>query len=233
MPAITGDAEPPSACARPTWRHAFLAAAGPSRRRPEDADTVRRSLRGRPSHRAARPRRSRPRGAPSAAGHVAAAAGDHAASRPRESGPNGPTGPEPDRDAPSGRGQPPAQPAVQPGPQPSPMRPRPGPAEQAAPRRPRRDQVRLVWVYPDLLSTYGDRGNLLVLTRRAQLRGLEVTAVEVNSDQPVPPTATSTCSAAARTCRRSWPRTGCARTAGCSARRRTGPSCSPCAPATS
>src|SRR5215472_13398283 len=26
--------------------------------------------------------------------------------------------------------------------------------------------LRLVWVYPDLLSTYGDRGNLLILQRR-------------------------------------------------------------------
>jgi lipid II isoglutaminyl synthase (glutamine-hydrolysing) len=47
-------------------------------------------------------------------------------------------------------------------------------------------KLRLVWVYPDLLSTYGDRGNLLVLTRRAQLRGVEVEATEVNSDQSVP-----------------------------------------------
>ncbi len=47
-------------------------------------------------------------------------------------------------------------------------------------------KLRLVWVYPDLLSTYGDRGNLLVLSRRAQLRGIEVEATEVNSDQPVP-----------------------------------------------
>ena len=47
-------------------------------------------------------------------------------------------------------------------------------------------QVRLVWVYPDLLSTYGDRGNLLVLERRAKLRGVPVEIVEVNSDQPVP-----------------------------------------------
>ena len=53
-------------------------------------------------------------------------------------------------------------------------------------RRSRGREIRLVWVYPDLLSTYGDRGNLLVLTRRAELRGHEVTAVEVNSDQPVP-----------------------------------------------
>ena len=46
--------------------------------------------------------------------------------------------------------------------------------------------LRLVWVYPDLLSTYGDRGNLLVLERRARLRGLPVEIAEVNSDQPVP-----------------------------------------------
>jgi lipid II isoglutaminyl synthase (glutamine-hydrolysing) len=47
--------------------------------------------------------------------------------------------------------------------------------------------LRLVWIYPDLLSTYGDRGNLLVLERRARLRGIEAKAIEVNSDQRVPP----------------------------------------------
>ena len=47
-------------------------------------------------------------------------------------------------------------------------------------------KVRLVWVYPDLLSTYGDKGNLLVLERRARLRGIEAEPVFVNSDQPVP-----------------------------------------------
>ncbi len=46
--------------------------------------------------------------------------------------------------------------------------------------------LRIVWVYPDLLSTYGDRGNLLILARRAALRGLPVQSVEVRSDQPVP-----------------------------------------------
>jgi CobQ-like glutamine amidotransferase family enzyme len=46
--------------------------------------------------------------------------------------------------------------------------------------------LRLIWVYPDLLSTYGDRGNLLVLERRARLRGIDVESVLVNSDQPVP-----------------------------------------------
>ena len=46
--------------------------------------------------------------------------------------------------------------------------------------------IRLVWIYPDLLSTYGDRGNLLVLARRARLRGIPVEIAEVNSDQRVP-----------------------------------------------
>lgn len=49
--------------------------------------------------------------------------------------------------------------------------------------------LRIVWVYPDLLSTYGDRGNLLILARRAQLRGMEVEATEVRSDQPLPSSA--------------------------------------------
>jgi lipid II isoglutaminyl synthase (glutamine-hydrolysing) len=47
-------------------------------------------------------------------------------------------------------------------------------------------ELRLVWIYPDLLSTYGDRGNLLVLARRAQLRGIGVQIAQVNSDQRVP-----------------------------------------------
>lgn len=46
--------------------------------------------------------------------------------------------------------------------------------------------LRLIWIYPDLLSTYGDRGNLVMLTRRATLRGLPVEPVGINSDQPVP-----------------------------------------------
>ena len=46
--------------------------------------------------------------------------------------------------------------------------------------------LRIVWIYPDLLSTYGDRGNVLVLQRRARLRGIGVEVVTVDSDQPVP-----------------------------------------------
>lgn len=66
----------------------------------------------------------------------------------------------------------------------------PGQAADVRPqqrRAPGRDSaLRLIWVYPDLLSTYGDRGNLLVLSRRAALRGIQVEAVELSSDQAVP-----------------------------------------------
>jgi hypothetical protein len=46
--------------------------------------------------------------------------------------------------------------------------------------------LRIVWVYPDLMSTYGDRGNLLILTHRARARGLAVQPVQVRSTEPLP-----------------------------------------------
>jgi CobQ-like glutamine amidotransferase family enzyme len=46
--------------------------------------------------------------------------------------------------------------------------------------------LRVVWLYPDLLSTYGDRGNMLILARRARARGIPVETIEVRSDQAVP-----------------------------------------------
>ena len=49
--------------------------------------------------------------------------------------------------------------------------------------------LRIVWIYPDLLSTYGDRGNMLILARRAALRGIPAETVEVRSDQSMPATA--------------------------------------------
>ena len=49
--------------------------------------------------------------------------------------------------------------------------------------------LRVVWIYPDLLSTYGDRGNMLILARRAALRGLAVESIAVRSDQVMPSTA--------------------------------------------
>nr|WP_155373153.1 glutamine amidotransferase [Catellatospora vulcania] len=46
--------------------------------------------------------------------------------------------------------------------------------------------LQIVWVYPDLLSTYGDRGNMLILAHRAKLRGIPVDTLEVRSDQALP-----------------------------------------------
>jgi hypothetical protein len=46
--------------------------------------------------------------------------------------------------------------------------------------------LRIAVVYPDLLGTYGDGGNGLVLARRAEWRGLEVTLLQAASDRPLP-----------------------------------------------
>ena len=48
------------------------------------------------------------------------------------------------------------------------------------------ETLRIIWIFPDLLSTYGDRGNMLILARRAGLRGIASECVEVQSDQAVP-----------------------------------------------
>jgi CobQ-like glutamine amidotransferase family enzyme len=46
--------------------------------------------------------------------------------------------------------------------------------------------LRIVWIYPDLLSTYGDQGNALILAYRAAARGHAVERVDVRSDQKLP-----------------------------------------------
>lgn len=35
------------------------------------------------------------------------------------------------------------------------------------------------WLYPDLMNTYGDRGNIIVLTKRAELRKIEVKVEQI------------------------------------------------------
>jgi hypothetical protein len=42
-------------------------------------------------------------------------------------------------------------------------------------------------VYPDLLGTYGDGGNGLILARRAQWRGIDARVVAADSGLPLPP----------------------------------------------
>ena len=46
--------------------------------------------------------------------------------------------------------------------------------------------LRIAVVYPDLLGTYGDGGNGLVLARRAEWRGHEVALLQAVSDRPLP-----------------------------------------------
>jgi hypothetical protein len=48
------------------------------------------------------------------------------------------------------------------------------------------DELAIVHVYPDLLGTYGDRGNVLALTHRAAARGLRCRVLEVGIDDPLP-----------------------------------------------
>lgn len=37
----------------------------------------------------------------------------------------------------------------------------------------------IAWLYPDLMSTYGDRGNIICLTKRCQWRGIRVEVEEI------------------------------------------------------
>src|SRR3984957_17337666 len=46
--------------------------------------------------------------------------------------------------------------------------------------------LRIAVVYPDLLGTYGDGGNGLVLARRAEWRALEVVLTQAPSDAVLP-----------------------------------------------
>ncbi len=46
--------------------------------------------------------------------------------------------------------------------------------------------LQIVWVYPDLLSTYGDRGNMLILAHRARARGIPAETVEVFANDTLP-----------------------------------------------
>lgn len=36
------------------------------------------------------------------------------------------------------------------------------------------------WLYPELMSTYGDRGNIFVLTKRCEWRGIKVTLIPID-----------------------------------------------------
>lgn len=59
--------------------------------------------------------------------------------------------------------------------------------------RPGESAVRVVDVYPDLLGTYGDGGNALVLAQRLRWRGMGAELVRAPSGEPVPERADIYC----------------------------------------
>jgi hypothetical protein len=50
----------------------------------------------------------------------------------------------------------------------------------------RTSAVRIGLVYPELLCTYGDRGNAIVLTNRLKWRGIDADLVECPAGEPLP-----------------------------------------------
>jgi len=46
--------------------------------------------------------------------------------------------------------------------------------------------LRIVRLFPDLLGTYGDDGNAVVLAQRARWRGVEADIIDVRSGDPIP-----------------------------------------------
>lgn len=51
---------------------------------------------------------------------------------------------------------------------------------------PRTSVVRVGLVYPELLGTYGDRGNALVLAQRCRWRGIPAEVLEIAAGDPIP-----------------------------------------------
>lgn len=45
--------------------------------------------------------------------------------------------------------------------------------------------VKIAWLYPDLMSTYGDRGNVIVLHKRCQWRGIGAEVVPVTLETKI------------------------------------------------
>jgi CobQ-like glutamine amidotransferase family enzyme len=54
---------------------------------------------------------------------------------------------------------------------------------------PRSDELAIVLLYPELLGTYGDRGNAQALSHRARVRGVDARVIEVSFGEPMPRSA--------------------------------------------
>lgn len=68
------------------------------------------------------------------------------------------------------------------------------------------DVLTIVQIYPGLLGTYGDRGNAVVLARRAAARGIAAQVVDVGPEDPIPTQGDVYVLGEARTRPRPWPR---------------------------
>jgi hypothetical protein len=62
----------------------------------------------------------------------------------------------------------------------------PGPGNAALTPGPGNAALTIAVVYPDLLGTYGDGGNGLILARRASWRGIDVQLLQADSGAPLP-----------------------------------------------
>jgi lipid II isoglutaminyl synthase (glutamine-hydrolysing) len=45
--------------------------------------------------------------------------------------------------------------------------------------------LNIAWLYPDLMSTYGDRGNIICLKKRCEWRGIDINVKEITLETPV------------------------------------------------
>ncbi len=45
-------------------------------------------------------------------------------------------------------------------------------------------QINIGWLYPDLMSTYGDRGNIIALEYRSKLMGLDPVVNKISINEP-------------------------------------------------
>ncbi len=46
-------------------------------------------------------------------------------------------------------------------------------------------KLTIAWLYPDLMSVYGDRGNVIALTRRCEWRGIDINVKRILIDTPI------------------------------------------------
>lgn len=47
-------------------------------------------------------------------------------------------------------------------------------------------QLNILWLFPEILNLYGDRGNITVLKKRCALRGIDADVISCNMDEEIP-----------------------------------------------